>query len=212
LDKISADIFIIAQVAELASEADQLADVANREHETINEAVTKRNLGGTLNDFVKWGSIADLGVSDGLDDVSQEGHADTNIDVADEPSVEVDEDDSLTTSGGDAGNGDSDTDSDKDDEKDTGSDKVKADNKASSRYSVASSRTTKTLKSLLDRWEEPISKDDVSWRKIASFIVKICPVQRVLMLNQCQPPYRRRMSRFRISSAFANGFHTWYGR
>jgi hypothetical protein len=76
---------------------------------------------------------------------------------------------------------------------------------------VASSKTTRTLKSLLDRWEEPVSKNEVSGRKIASFIYrKNCPVHRILTLNQCQRPYRLRMAQFRISSAFASGFHIWY--
>jgi hypothetical protein len=121
LDKISADIFIIAQVAELASEADQLAGVAKREHESINETVTKRNLGGTMSD-VKWGSIAELGVLEESDDVSQEGQVDANLDEVDVPTAKDVASDSLTSSEGDDGNDNSDSDSDEDDE--SGSDKV----------------------------------------------------------------------------------------
>jgi hypothetical protein len=170
LDKISADIFIIAQVAELASEADQLAGVARRENETINETALKRNLCGTMND-VKWGSIAQLGVLEESDDVSHEGGADKRIDEADKPSAEDVENRSLTTSEGDDGNHDSDIDSDEGDDDESGSDKVTA-GKVSSRYSVASSKTSKRLKSLLDRWEEPITKNEVGGQMIALFIVE----------------------------------------
>lgn len=180
MDKISADIFVIAQVAKLASEADHLVGVAKSSNASINKTVQMRDLPGTMSDAsAKWGSITQLRVLEESDQISQEGQADANLDEVDDPSdislsapneekesMKEVEADSLTCSDGDDGNDDSDIDSDEDDGDETGSREAKTDENVPSRYSVASSlsKRTKSLKSLLDRWEEPASSNKVSAR------------------------------------------------
>lgn len=184
MDKISADIFIIAQAAKLASEADHLVAVAMSTHESI-KTVKMRDLPRAMKDAnAKWGSIARLPVSEESDQISQEGQVDANVEVNDTsdvflsaPNVEKEsmkdvEPDSLTSSDMDAGSDNSDIDSNEDDDDETGSSDAETYENVPSRFSMASnlSKSTKNLKSLLDRWEEPASSDKVS-PEIASSIV-----------------------------------------
>lgn len=173
---------MIAQVAKLASKADHLVPFETNTHESIDKKVRMRDLSGAMKDAnAKWGSITQLRVSEESDQISQGEQVDANLDEVDglsdvclsAPNIEKEsmkdvEPDSLASSNTDDGNDDSDVDSNEDDDVETGSGETETYENAPSGYSVASnlSKSTKNLKSLLDRWEEPVSSDKVSGKRL----------------------------------------------
>lgn len=180
LENILADILLITQVAEVASEADVIAQMTAEAHTSINEAVAEKKRKGMLSG-VKWKSLKEFGptktnsqdrsdsdldmVSSGT--ISVEAVGDSHLEVKSEE--DEGQRDDLTDSDGSEDGSDSDNDSENDPDESNDADSSVADNgvdestkrqSGTGRSTASAYVSTSKIKSLLDRWEEPISKND----------------------------------------------------
>lgn len=175
MDKILADMAIVSEVGQLASEAASLVEAAADNEESINAAVVKK-MGQELSSGLQWKNV------DSLDTSSEEGSArggefqiTTALDEMEEipetaeadqtrqlPSADEAGNESLTSS-------DDNPDSESEEEEDS-SDELSDTPAAggagmnvryySSREAQSLSSKDKRFKNLLDRWDEPESASD----------------------------------------------------
>ena len=138
LEIILADIVLITEVAELASEAETIAAMTVEGHRSINEALTEKKRTGMLSNS-KWSSLMHFGsTSTGEDIVGQSGSSDLLMEQSDD-----DKDDDNDCSG----------------ESEEENNSESSSNSAMQHKSVSSVSSTR-IKDLLDRWEEPRAKHD----------------------------------------------------
>jgi hypothetical protein len=181
LEKILADISIITEIAELANEADVIAEMKVEAHSSISEAVAAKKRSGMLSG-VQWKSLKEFGPPK----TSNQDRTDSDLDVVSSGTLSLDhtgqvsardkdevQSDDLTDSDGSEDEKDSDSESD---ERSNDGDPSLIDNAvhdSTKPHSIASTHvSTSKIKHLLDRWEEPISKTDKTTEASISDILK----------------------------------------
>lgn len=173
LEKLLAEILLITEVAEVASEADVIAKMTMESHTSINEAVAEKKRSGMLSG-VKWKSLKEFGqplkTPESQDRSDSDLVSSGTISLEHASGLQLDaKSDDLTDSDESAGGNDSDSESDSDSDEDKDAEPSTSDNGVddSAKFPSNAGRSTASayvsaskIKRLLDRWEEPISKGD----------------------------------------------------
>jgi len=171
LEKLLADILLITEVAELASEADTLSAIASAGHTSINAAVAEKKSKGMLS-AAQWKSLKEFDSPETGQVVESSSDLDSSgllpeVASGSPPMLQMkgvtdqDEDD-LTDSDGSV---DNDLDSESDETIDSENSTDNAEDafkfrRTTSRSVASAAVSTSKIKRLLDRWEEPVSKNE----------------------------------------------------
>lgn len=167
MEKLLADILLITEVAEVASEADVIAKMTEERNSSVNEAVAEKKRAGMLQN-VQWKSLREFG---GPQMSSSRDQSDIDLISSGSMSLEASQfegmnvEDDLTDSDESARGNDSESESDENNDADPSTaenevgDSTKIRNSAG-RSTASAYVSASKIKRLLDRWEEPISKGD----------------------------------------------------
>jgi len=237
MDKILADMAILADVGQLASEAQNLVEAASDNQMSINAAVT-RNMGSALLSDAKWQDIAALDASseEGSHNIAPKAKLDQLEEAPEtaepDPTKKLDSTDdigneSLTSSGESDDDNSPEEESDGEDDNASGGgsragstmsgdpEAAFASGKQARYYSKMESRSLsrsdKHFKNLLDRWDEPENKTD----KVSTLVAQLTPHNfcgrtHALPLPLPISPRRQRMHPSRIYLSFGSSYPTWY--
>lgn len=216
MEKLLADILLVTEVAEVASEADVIAKMTLEAHSSINEAVAEKKRSGMLSG-VQWKSLKEFGPpktdSQDRSDSDLVSSGTVSLDPLKQQAPTSDEDegqsDDLTDSDeSEVGNeshsetDDSSNDADPSAPDDAIDDSVKL-RSGTTKSSASAYVSSSKIKRLLDRWEEPISKTDK-----VSANPRCKHPRKMPYANRCilkRPP----MPRFRTFSNSAKLYRTW---
>lgn len=206
LEKLLADILLITEVAEVASEADVIAKMTEEKNSSINEAVAEKKRAGMLS-TVKWKSLKEFGgpsKSSSQDQSDSDLISSGSISLGASQSEAKSEDDELTDSNESAGGNDA-SDSDADPSTtDNGVDDSAKLRSGGGRSTSSAYVSASKIKRLLDRWEEPVSKGDK-----VRFNLLNHEKQAIRIINSLYALNRRLRHRSQTSLSFGKLSPTW---